>query len=164
MANRDTTITLLLKGNAATLNAALQQSSRQVRGFATEAERAASRSHRQFDHIRASVASISTQLAQAKTQLFAFVGLQGVGDAVGRLVRAADSYANLSAKIKLATTSQAGFNQAEAAVFAIAQRTSTQLDSTATLFGRLTSALKDQGGSQREGPGTDRNDQQGTGR
>ncbi|WP_363800795.1 tape measure protein [Lysobacter firmicutimachus] len=52
--------------------------------------------------------------------------------------------------MKLATTSQAGFNQAEAAVFAIAQRTSTQLDSTATLFGRLTSALKDQGGSQRE--------------
>ncbi|WP_363798378.1 tape measure protein [Lysobacter firmicutimachus] len=150
MANRDTTITLLLKGNAAALNAALQQSSRQVRGFATEAEQAGSRSHRQFDHIRASVASISTQLAQAKTQLIAFVGLQSVGDAVGRLVRAADSYANLSAKIKLATTSQAGFNQAEAAVFAIAQRTSTQLDSTATLFGRLTSALKDQGGSQRE--------------
>ncbi|WP_363800966.1 hypothetical protein ABU614_06710 [Lysobacter firmicutimachus] len=86
MANRDTTITLLLKGNAAALNAALQQSSRQVRGFATEAEQAGSRSHRQFDHIRASVASISTQLAQAKTQLIAFVGLQSVGDAVGRLV------------------------------------------------------------------------------
>ncbi|WP_064746404.1 tape measure protein [Lysobacter antibioticus] len=150
MANRDTTITLLLKGNAAALNAALQQSSRQVRSFATEAEQAGSRSRRPFNQVRASVASISKQLAQAKTQLIAFVGLQGVGDAVSRLVRAADSYANLAAKIKLATTSQAGFNQAEATVFAIAQRTSTQLDSTATLFGRLTSALQDQGGSQRE--------------
>ncbi|MGH8081816.1 MAG: tape measure protein, partial [Lysobacter sp.] len=62
----------------------------------------------------------------------------------------ADGYANLSAKIKLATTSQGSFNQAEEAVFAISQRTSTSLDATATLFGRLSGALKDQGGSQRE--------------
>ncbi|HJS09493.1 MAG TPA: tape measure protein, partial [Pirellulales bacterium] len=150
MANRDTTITLLIKANAAQLNQALVQAGVRARVFGNEAEGAGRRASKGFDQSRASVAAIGRQLDQAKTQLLAFVGLQSAGDAVGGLVRAADGYANLSAKIKLATTSQAAFNLAEDAVFAISQRTSTALDSTATLFGRLSSALKDQGGSQRE--------------
>ena len=150
MANRDTTITLLIKANAAQLNQALEQAGVRARVFGNEAQSASRRAEQGFDQTRASVKAIGDQLTQAKTQLLAFVGLQSVGTAVGGLVRAADGYANLSAKIKLATTSQAQFNLAEDAVFAISQRTSTALDSTATLFGRLTSALKDQGGSQRE--------------
>ena len=150
MPNRDTTITLLVRANAAQLQQALQQSGNRVRSFASEAERAGARSRKQFDQMRVSVTAISSQLSQTKTQLVAFLGLRGVGDIIGRLVTAADSYANLSAKIKLATTSQASFNQAEASVFAIAQRTSTSLDATATLFGRLSSALREQGTSQRE--------------
>jgi tape measure domain-containing protein len=150
MANRDTTITLLVRANAAQLNQALQQSGTRVRSFASDAEQAGARSRKQFDQVRGSVAAISSQVSQTKNQLVAFLGLQGLGDVVGRLVKAADSYANLSAKIKLATTSQASFNQAEAAVFAIAQRTSTSLDATATLFGRLSSALREQGTSQRD--------------
>ncbi|MGO1069719.1 tape measure protein [Lysobacter sp. CA199] len=150
MANRDTTITLLIRANAAQLNQALEQAGVRARVFGNEAEGAGRRASKGFDQTRNSVVAIGRQLDQAKTQLLAFVGLQSAGDAVGGLVRAADGYANLSAKIKLATTSQAAFNLAEEAVFAISQRTSTQLDATATLFGRLSSALKDQGGSQRE--------------
>ncbi|WP_408951552.1 tape measure protein [Lysobacter sp. Hz 25] len=150
MANRDTTITLLIRANAAQLNQALEQAGVHARVFGNEAEGAGRRASKGFDQTRNSVTAIGRQLDQAKTQLLAFVGLQSAGDAVGGLVRAADGYANLSAKIKLATTSQAAFNLAEDAVFAISQRTSTALDSTATLFGRLSSALKDQGGSQRE--------------
>ncbi|MGO1003296.1 tape measure protein [Lysobacter sp. CA196] len=150
MANRDTTITLLIKANAAQLNQALEQAGVRARAFGNEAENAGRRSSKGFQQTRNSIAAIGQQLDQARTQLLAFVGLQSAGDAVGGLVRAADGYANLSAKIKLATTSQAAFNLAEDAVFAISQRTSTALDSTATLFGRLSSALKDQGGSQRE--------------
>ncbi|WP_223618890.1 tape measure protein [Lysobacter sp. ESA13C] len=150
MANRDTTITLLIRANAAQLNQALEQAGVRARVFGNEAQSAGRRAGQGFDHTRNSVKAIGEQLALAKTQLLAFVGLQSVGDAMGGLVRAADGYANLSAKIKLATTSQAAFNLAEDAVFAISQRTSTALDSTATLFGRLTSALKDQGGTQRE--------------
>ncbi|WP_408951497.1 tape measure protein [Lysobacter sp. Hz 25] len=150
MANRDTTITLLIRANAAQLNQALEQAGVRARVFGNEAEGAGRRASKGFDQTRNSVAAIGRQLDQTKTQLLAFVGLQSAGDAAGGLVRAADGYANLSAKIKLATTSQAAFNLAEDAVFAISQRTSTALDSTATLFGRLSSALKDQGGSQRE--------------
>ncbi|MET4727962.1 DNA-binding helix-hairpin-helix protein with protein kinase domain [Lysobacter enzymogenes] len=95
MANRDTTITLLVRANAAQLQQALQQSGNRVRSFASEAERAGARSRKQFDQMRVSVAAISSQLSQTKTQLVAFLGLQGVGDIVGRLVTAADSYANL---------------------------------------------------------------------
>ncbi|MBT2750013.1 MULTISPECIES: tape measure protein [unclassified Lysobacter] len=150
MANRDTTITLLIKANAAQLNQALQQAGVRARVFGDDAENAGRRAKKGFEQSRSSVEAIGHQLGQAKAQLLAFVGLQGAGTAIAGLARAADSYANLTAKIKLATTSQASFNLAEDAVFAISQRTSTQLDATATLFGRLSGALKDQGGSQRE--------------
>jgi tape measure domain-containing protein len=150
MANRDTTITLLIKANATQLNQALEQAGVRARVFGNEAESAGRRAGKSFNSSGGSVEAIGRQLGQAKAQLLAFVGLQSAGTAIGGLVRAADGYANLSAKIKLATTSQASFNLAEDAVFAISQRTSTSLDATATLFGRLSSALKDQGGSQRE--------------
>lgn len=150
MANRDTTITLLIKANAAQLNQALEQAGVRARVFGNESENASRRARKGFDQSRSSVEAIGHQLGQARAQLLAFVGLQSVGSAVAGLARTADSYANLTAKIKLATTSQGSFNQAEAAIFAISQRTSTSLDATATLFGRLSSALKDQGGSQRE--------------
>ena len=150
MANRDTTITLLIKANAAQLNQALEQAGVRARVFGNESENASRRARKGFDQSRSSVEAIGHQLGQAKAQLLAFVGLQSAGSAIAGLARSADSYANLSAKIKLATTSQGSFNQAEAAIFAISQRTSTSLDATATLFGRLTGALKDQGGSQRE--------------
>ncbi|WP_031372199.1 tape measure protein [Lysobacter antibioticus] len=150
MANRDTTITLLIKANAAQLEQALEQAGVRARSFGNDAENTGRRAGKSFDQTRHNLAAIGRQLDQARTQLLAFVGLQSAGDAIGGLVRAADGYANLSAKIKLATTSQAAFNLAEDAVFAISQRTSTALDSTATLFGRLSSSLKDQGGSQRE--------------
>ncbi|ALN88549.1 tape measure domain protein [Lysobacter capsici] len=150
MTNRDTTITLLIKANATQLNQALEQAGVRARVFGNEAESAGRRAGKSFDSSRGSVEAIGRQLGQAKAQLLAFIGLQSAGTAIGGLVRAADGYANLSAKIKLATTSQASFNLAEDAVFAISQRTSTSLDTTATLFGRLSSALKDQGGSQRE--------------
>ncbi|KRB08025.1 tape measure protein [Lysobacter sp. Root690] len=150
MANRDTTITLLIKANATQLNQALEQAGVRARVFGNEAENAGRRAGKSFDSSRSSVEAIGRQLGHAKAQMLAFIGLQSAGTAIGGLVRAADGYANLSAKIKLATTSQASFNLAEDAVFAISQRTSTSLDATATLFGRLSSALKDQGGSQRE--------------
>ena len=150
MANRDTTITLLIKANAAQLNQALEQAGVRARVFGNESDNASRRARKGFDQARSSVEAIGHQLGQAKAQLLAFVGLQSVGSAVAGLARTADSYANLTAKIKLATSSQGSFNQAEEAIFAISQRTSTSLDATATLFGRLSSALKDQGGSQRE--------------
>ncbi|MEH6413888.1 tape measure protein [Pseudomonas sp. CGJS7] len=150
MANRDTTITLLIKANAAQLNQALEQAGVRARVFGNESENASRRARKGFDQSRSSVEAVGHQLGQARTQLLAFVGLQSAGSAIVGLARTADSYANLTAKIKLATTSQGSFNQAEAAIFAISQRTSTSLDATATLFGRLSSALKDQGGSQHE--------------
>lgn len=150
MANRDTTITLLIRANAAQLNAALQGASNRTRAFAVDAESAGRRASANFDRTRGSVEAIGRQLSLAKTQLLAFVGIQGATAIVGGLARTADGYANLTAKIRLATDGQQAFAAAEAAVFEVAQHTSTSLDATATLFARISAALRDQGAEQSE--------------
>lgn len=77
MANRDITITLLIRANAEQLNAALQGASSRTRAFAVDAESAGRRASANFDRTRGNVESIGRQLSLAKTQLLAFVGIRG---------------------------------------------------------------------------------------
>ncbi|MGH8080929.1 MAG: hypothetical protein ACREP7_10160, partial [Lysobacter sp.] len=93
MANRDTTITLLIKANAAQLNQALEQAGVRARVFGDDAENASRRARKGFDQSRSSVEAIGHQLGQARAQLLAFVGLQSAGTAIAGLVHAADGYA-----------------------------------------------------------------------
>ena len=58
MANRDTTITLLIKANAAQLNQALEQAGVRARVFGNESESASRRARKGFDQTRSSVEAI----------------------------------------------------------------------------------------------------------
>ncbi|WP_282213525.1 tape measure protein [Methylococcus capsulatus] len=60
----------------------------------------------------------------------------------------ADRYANLSARLKLATQSELEYAKAQAQVFAISQRYSTALDDNAKLYSRIAPAVRDAGKSQ----------------
>lgn len=150
MANRDTTVTLLIRANAADLNRALNQAGQRTRTFATEARAAGEQATRGFNQTRGSVEAIGKQLSGVRSQLLTFIGLQSAGSAIAGLAGTTDAYANLTAKIRLATDGHQGFVQAEQAVFDLSQRTSTALDATATLFGRLNSSLREQGAGQQE--------------
>lgn len=94
---------------------------------------------------RRGVQSISQQLARAKAEVVgffgAFVGLQGAR----ALASTADGYANITAQLRLATRSQSEFSTAQAETFAISQRTSTALDSTANLYARITRSTSELG-------------------
>ena len=94
---------------------------------------------------RAGITSISEQLSVAKTQIAAFISAQlGLG-AVKEVAQTADAYQNLQARVKLATGEGAAFGVAFDSIVGIAQRTSSSLEQTGTLFARLTEAGKSSG-------------------
>ena len=91
-----------------------------------------------------STAALTAVLNQARS---AAAGL-GAALAVRELVAMSDQYANITGRLKLATSSQQEFATAQAQVYAIAQRTSSSLESTATLYARLAQSTAEYGLSQ----------------
>lgn len=89
----------------------------------------------------------------AKFAVNALVGAMaalGVGLGVKELAEAADSYANLSARIQMSTKETGNFTTAIAGVHQIALSTNSSLDSTAELFTKLNTVSKDMGMTQQQ--------------
>ena len=68
--------------------------------------------------------------------------------AVRELIQAADGYASLNARLKLATNSASEFATAQAAVFNIAQRSGSDLVSVGDLYASLSRSTQQLGVSQ----------------
>ena len=90
------------------------------------------------------VSTVSSALASARATVATYIGAQ----TAGALISVADNYANISARLKLATDGHKAYATASAQVFNISQRTATALDSTATLYARLSQSTAEYGISQ----------------
>lgn len=101
-----------------------------------------------YGKTRQGLDSISTQLATAKRQFLEFITAQAALGAGRELADVADRYANLSARLKLATQSELEYAKAQTQVFAISQRYSAALDDNAKLYSRIAPAARDAGKSQ----------------
>lgn len=83
-------------------------------------------------------------LNAAKAAIGAYASVQ----VLSGMVRMSDEYANITGRLKLATASQVEFEAAQAATYAISQRTSTSLESTASLYARLAQNTAEYGVTQ----------------
>lgn len=70
--------------------------------------------------------------------------------AVSAVARAADAYNLMNARLRLATTSQEGFNVAQRELSRIAQETEAPVQSLITLYGRISRPLREAGRSQQD--------------
>lgn len=101
-----------------------------------------SRSHRV---IKEGVDSISSQLKLMQNVYAGVASMQGLGTMVKDVAATADAYNNLGARIKLVTGDGAAFTAAFDGISAVAQRTSSSLESTGNLFAKLAEAGKAMG-------------------
>jgi tape measure domain-containing protein len=105
---------------------------------------------RGFGRTREGLKSISDQLGAAQV---AFQRLTTLAVGFGALrgsFAVVDSYGSLSARLRLASESQAEFNGAFAGVVSLATSARAPLEETAQLYTRLSGAVRALGGSQRE--------------
>ncbi len=105
------------------------------------------RSHRA---IKSGVSSISEQLSFLTKAAGAYAAAGQFTGLIKDVAATADAYNNLQARVKLVTGEGAAFEAAFEGVSQVAQRTSTSLESTGTLFAKLSEAGKALGVGQSE--------------
>lgn len=86
--------------------------------------------------------------AKAENAVASLIKRMAVGVGVAQVIRAADEYAALSARIRLVTESEEEFAAARAKVLAISSATGASIDATATLYTRLAGSVKMAQGTQ----------------
>ncbi len=144
----DATVTLRLTANADGVVTGVRLASGEVANLGTAGQQAGNQAAMGFSRARAGVQSISQQLAAAKAQMLAFIGGAQALSVLRGMGRMSDEIANINGSLRLATRSNREFAVAQAEVFAISQRTSTALSSTAILYTRLAQSTKEYGLSQ----------------
>lgn len=78
------------------------------------------------------------RLHGAMSQLKLLLASMGIGAGIAELLRYTDTWASLTGRLSLVTQSYAQLKQVQTEVFNIAQRTRSQLEGTADLYGKIT--------------------------
>lgn len=99
--------------------------------------------------VRGELSGLTDQLATLRNLAGAALGGSLIGSLAQDLGQVADSYANVAARVKLATDGNEGFEQGMSDVQRIAQTTNTELEATAGLYATLTRTGRDAGLSAR---------------
>ena len=139
-----------LAAQARELAGAQRQAGAAVQQFGMQSTSAAGQAVRVNEEVRASVERIGGGLRSVAAAAAAVVSGGLLAGTVGDVLRTADAYNNLAARIKIASGEGAAFDTAFQGVFDIATRTSSAVESTGTLFTQITRAGKELGVSQRD--------------
>ncbi len=97
--------------------------------------------------LRAGMQSISTQLATLQRAVIAYQSVVGALRAGTEIIRAADDFRQLNARLILATGSAESAGKALDQVRRIAAANGQELASVGTLYARMATAMRDMGGS-----------------
>lgn len=117
--------------------------SKGFRQAATEAQSSANK-------IRQQTRSIADELRNLKSSAGALIGVGVGGASIASVIKTADAYKSVQARLQLATGSASEFAQAQSNVNRIATSTLAPLNSITTLYGRLSTALQGTGASQQK--------------
>ncbi|WP_314154658.1 phage tail tape measure protein [Rouxiella badensis] len=92
-----------------------------------------------------SLSDLNAQLASVKSTAAGMAGAFAGAFATGQLIHFADTWNQLSGRLRLASTSTDDFNSAQTTLMNISQRTGTSLEANSNLYSRIASSLRDAG-------------------
>ncbi|MDN4356982.1 phage tail tape measure protein [Citrobacter portucalensis] len=96
------------------------------------------------------LSAVTAQLSETRTAALGMAGAFAGAFATANLIRLADSYNSLSARVKLATSDATDFETAQKGLMDISQRTGSAFADNAALFSRASSSLREWGFSTQE--------------
>lgn len=143
-------ILVALEGADEGLKRAITSAERSLGGFGSSAKTAGDKAAAGMAEVKAGMNAFGDQVAKAKTQLLAFLTLNWAAGKVQEIVQIADAWNMMSARLKLATAGQREYAVAQKELFAIAQRSGSSVQETATLYGKLQQAVRMLGGEQKD--------------
>ena len=104
---------------------------------------------RGLDNARQHVGGIGQEIGRVKQLLIGLFSFIAIKEGLEKLVVLSDKFSNLSARIKLSTSSTQEYNSAQSELFNIAQRSRTALDMVVALYAKMQIGIKALGGSQK---------------
>ena len=135
------------------LSAQADRLEEELRGVSDEAGRAgdsARQSAGDYDEAADGAGRLSNQLTQARNALLAYIGVDLGADAVKQVAALADEYAELSARVELATGGGQAYVEAQERIRESANETGAALSATAELYARLAMSSEELALSQQE--------------
>lgn len=105
---------------------------------------------RGLDTTRQRITGIGQEIDRVKTLMIGLFSFIAIKEGLENLVGLSDKFANLTARIKLATSSEQEFNTAQGELFNIAQRTRSAMDTVIGLYTKLQIGIKNLGGTQKQ--------------
>ncbi|MCR1316282.1 phage tail tape measure protein [Enterobacter soli] len=96
------------------------------------------------------LSAVTAQLSETRAAALGMAGAFAGAFATANLIRIADSYNSLSARVKLATSDATDFATAQKGLMDISQRTGSAFADNAALFSRASSSLREWGFSTQE--------------
>lgn len=102
---------------------------------------------------KADVQSISAQLTTLQNRMSGLLALKFgeiISGQVGALVKTADAYKTLDARLKLVSDTSAEYATAQDKIYQVAQDTHGQLAATANVYGKIETAMDSMGGTQEQ--------------
>lgn len=96
------------------------------------------------------LSAVTAQLSETRTAALGMAGAFAGAFATANLIRLADSYNSLSARVKLATSDATDFETAQKGLMDISQRTGSAFADNTALFSRASSSLREWGFSTQE--------------
>lgn len=96
------------------------------------------------------LSSISTQLGRIQQLYLGIQAVQGMGAAVSDIIRRADEYKNLAARVRLVSDTAGDAAKAQEALFVIAQKQQVAVPELTQLYARLAGAMRGMGRDQAE--------------
>ncbi|MCE3001267.1 MAG: tape measure protein, partial [Xanthomonadaceae bacterium] len=142
----DPTVTARVRADAKQLISELRGASTASKQFGKDAEQAGAQAERGANR----AAGAFSRVREGLTGLAGAARLVIGSLAVQKLVQFADAATLLDARLRIVSRSSEEYANASGLVLDIAQRTRSELNSTANLYTRLSTALKDTGASQQE--------------
>ncbi|MFM7009320.1 MAG: tape measure protein, partial [Betaproteobacteria bacterium] len=95
-----------------------------------------------------SYTNTASAIAQAKSQMLALAGVSGIVGSSANVIKMADEYKNLDAKLHLVTKSQQEFNDVQGKLAAMADANRQSLSATIDLYSGIAPSLQKAGQSQ----------------
>lgn len=101
-----------------------------------------------FAEVNREMSKLSEQMKTTGKLIAGYFSANAITSSVGAVIRTADAYQRMNARLKLATGNQQEFNKASEELRRIADATASPVDSLVTLYGRISRPLKEAGRSQ----------------
>ena len=143
-------VLVALDGADEGLKRAITSAERSLGELASSAKTAGDKAAAGMAEVKAGMSAFGDQIARAKTQLLAFLTINWAAGQVQELIRVADAWNMMSARLSLATAGQREYVTAQRELFAVAQRIGVPIQETATLYGKLQQAVRQLGGEQQQ--------------